>query len=411
MNTLSKENILLLAVMLLSSFGAFSYFPYVSTALVDYLGLSNFSVPTVIAFGMFAGNTLAYIVCLCVKESAIKPALWMGYAMALLAVASMALAKFMPAAPACAIVAGSILLYRFAIGLSANLSRSLQMRFLPRREEKLRIFSYIKLCSSIAGALGPLAGSLVMRTWGFSGVIALSCACFSCALLLLTFVQRAPNATSGIGPVRNSSWWATLRSQPSMVYAIASTALLHYIFEAQIYASISLNIQHNEKNYVDLIALLFASNSLLLIVFVIPILKLVNASTNKFPTIAIGSFMSVLAIVGSSFAHSPLAIVLIAALFTVGEIITPQVMLDMATAGEQPHNAVGAVATFNFLTSGIGMSTGFWLGGVLPALNRPLLASAVWIVIYLAFLAMARYCTLRNSRGWAAHAVPTLSGS
>lgn len=159
----------------------------------------------------------------------------------------------------------------------------------------------------------------------------------------------------------------------------------------------------------DSIALLFASNALLLMLFVIPVLKLVNARQNKFPAMALGSLASVSAIVCSSFVHSKWEIVLISVLFTIGEIITPQILLDMVTDNEQPHNTVGALATFNLLTSGIGLSVGFWLGGWLPTLNRPLLAGAVWCSIYLAFLAMARYCTVRTRQGWGTPAPPALA--
>lgn len=382
--------------MLLSSFGAFSYFPYVSTKLIDYLGLPSLNIATVMAFGMFFGNTLAYIICLRVAEEAIKRVLWAGYAMALLAVASIAVAKLMPTIVAYCVVAGSIMLYRFAIGLSASLSRSLQMRYLPRREAKPLIFSYIKLCSSIAGALGPMAGSLVIQTYGFSGILALSSACFALSLLLLSCVRPPAAVAAGTESARHASLLAVLRSQPPMVFVVASTALLHFIFEAQIYSSIALNIQNNEKNYVDLIALLFSTNSVLLIIFVIPVLKVVNARNSTFSVLAFGSLMSLLSVVFSVFAHTPLEIICIAALFTVGEIITPQVMIDLATDCEQTSKSVGAMATFTFFTSGIGMSLGFWLGGLLPSLGSTLAMSAVWILVYVLFLIMAFYCTTQR---------------
>ncbi len=399
MKNLSKENFLLLGVMLLSSMGAFSFFPYVSTALVGYLGLSNVSMASVIAFGMFTGNTLAYIVCLRIAEPVIKPVLWAGYAMALVAVASIAAAKFTPAVVAFGIVAASITLYRFSIGLSANLSRALQMRYLPRREEKLRIFAYIKLGSSIAGALGPLAGSLAIKLWGFSGVLALSATFFTLALVLLACIPRPAALPDATAAVRSPGLWSTLRSQPPMVFLVATTALLHFIFEAQIYSSISLNIQHNASDYVSLIAVLFGANSLLLIVLVVPVLNIVNARKNKFASLAFGSLLSMVAIVYAYYATTWLEVAVVAALFTIGEIIVPQVLMDMATDGEQQANSVGAVATFNFFTSGIGMSLGFWLGGVVPSLHSPIAVAAVWIGIYLAFLGMARYATSCSQQG------------
>lgn len=390
---MSKDNYLLLGVMLLAALGAFAYFPFVATALVDFLGLRALNMTTVVAVGMFVGNTMAYVVSLTLAPATLKPRLFFGYGLIVASLAAILAAKAAPAALALVIVAASITSYRFAMGLTANVSRTLQLHYLPAREQKLRLFSYIKFCTSVGGAAGPLMGSFAIARFGFTGVLCLSAGLFIGALVLLAAVARrtAGSVSAAVPAAVPRGLLRTLQAQPRMVFLVSLTAMLHFIFEAQIYTAMALHIEQRTPDYVKLVGMMFALNAALLVVLTIPVLKVVNGVRGKYKVLACGSLMSVLALLASPLAGGAVGIALMTLLFTLGEIVTPQILIDMATDVKHGADAGGAIATFNFMTAGIGMSIGFWLGGVLAA--APVLAGAVvWCALYAVFLAAAAIC-------------------
>jgi predicted MFS family arabinose efflux permease len=398
MKEVGRDNLLLLGVMFLSSLGAFSYFPYVTTALVDYLALPALNIGAVLGIAMLVGNTVAYLLSLRMGTASLPNKLYLGYGLTALTLVLVVVAKSLPSLAAVLTVTASLVLYRFAIGITGNASRALQLQYLPDRRDKLSLFSYIKLCASVAGAIGPLLGAYVIERAGFVGVLRLSIALWVLAAALLLPVARPRLARSGPDATAPASIFQALRRQPPVVFYASAAAAVHFIFEAQIYASIPLHIQANNTAYLDLVALLFSSNAVLLVLLVVPVLKLVRRVRSRALCLAGGSLLSVLALMYSPLIRSPQDLLLVSLLFTVGEIVVPQVLIDQVTDCCPEPGALGGVATFNFFTNGVGLSIGYWLGAQVAAAGGRG-AAVLWPALYLLFLALmagALRATLRH---------------
>jgi predicted MFS family arabinose efflux permease len=393
MKLLGRENIYLLVAMTLASTGVFSYFPYVTTALGKYIGLRDFDSTNVVALGILSGNALAYAISLSIPGGRILKYLKVGY---VTAIGSLLLVLLPENTQLMALVifAASIAAFRFSVGITGNVARALQIQYLPAQAGKGLLISYIKLSSSIGGVLGPMLGSYVISAGGFSDLVFMSAGLFALSLSFAVFL-RSPERQSAAPAGKSAQIWRALRTQPSVVYAISISAMIHFLFEAQIYSTMSLNIERHNVGYLDLIGVLFSANAIFLAVLVVPVMSFVNKLENRHWTVLLGSFMSVLGIVGSMFVKSTTSAVLDALLFTAGEIITPQVMLDMITDLNEKEGSLAAIATFNFFTGAIGISLGVWFGGLMS--GRSIGANIIaWISLYVVFAISFAFCRKRH---------------
>lgn len=388
---LGRNNVRLLWVMLVAALAAFCYFPYVTTALAEYLGLRSPDMATLAGLGMVAGNVLAYVASLRIACGAAFRLLRAGYAMLLGALVVMACAKAGTGAATLLMAGASLVLYRFAMALTSNLVRTAQMQLLPDRSAKPSLFSYIKLVTSIGGACGPVLGSLAFAAAGMPAVLMLSGALFACALGLLCRV-RAPLQVQAPMARPATSLGTRVRAQPRRVILLSSAGMLHYVFEAQIYTAIAITLQRNVADFTPLVALLFTGNALLLVVLVVPVLRVCSAWGARHALLAGATLLSCLAAVLAPFIAGPWSVLGVCLLFTLGEIVTPQLLVDMVTDVATDDMAADALATYNLFTSGAGLGLGYWIGGWIAAADSALLGAVVWGVIYLAYVATLLAC-------------------
>jgi MFS family permease len=377
---LSGENFSLLFAMTLASTGAFTFFPYATTALSSFLDFCDAKAISSIAWGNLVGNGVAFVICLCVDEANLLTYLRIGYIGAFISIVSL---LFRPANGMLAIFVlfSCMGLYRFSIGLSGNVSRAVQIKYLHDVSGKSKLISYIKLTSSVGGFFGPLIGSYVLTNDGFQGVIYTSATLFFSSLFV-AFRIKPPRIPLGTTGKRLFDVWRILSSQSRATYALSFTAMIHFIFEAQIYTTMSINIQMGNSSYPKYIAALFSFNAIFLIILLLPIMSLVNRRRNKIPLVLLGSMMSVIGIVFSGYVHSIGAAAADAFIFTIGEIITPQIMFDLVTDLDDEKDVLPAISTFNFFTSALGTGIGYWLSSVVTTMGSEF-GMACWILVYI----------------------------
>lgn len=376
----------LLAAMFFCTVAISSYFPYVSTALSAYLGRPHTDLTTVIAISSVVGNLLALMASASTPRGGRLVRLRWAYVLGAAGVGLLPAGGMMPGL-ALAIAMASITLYRLALGLAGNLSRALQLECLSDSSGKAALFARIKFTTSLAGALGPLVGAYAMSLGGFQMVIAVAVVSFGMAASLVLTVRRDVPA-SAMEPSPSASVWRKLLDQPAAVWHVSLAAMVHYIFEAQIYAAMAIHLQQNSPHYVTLISLMFSLNSVLLIVLVFPVSQVLRRRDYATPLLAAGTLMSCAAVAFSACSNSTVAVIAIALLFTVGELIAPQLLVDMVTDHAKKGDALGAIALFNFLTTGLGISLGYALGGPIATRMTPLGGALAWIGVYALFMGL-----------------------
>jgi MFS family permease len=383
---LPYECICLLGVGLLSSIAAFSYFPFATTVLPTYLGATSAQVAAIIGFAVFAGNVGAYFVSIYSNANNLLQRLRSSLLMIAASLLIMVLAHAAGSTYQAAVATISLIMYRYAIGMVSNTSRALQIKYLPDNISRSKIFSYMKFAAAGGGLIGPILGAAVLGREGFGAVTLASCVMFACCSAALYKLQNT--STANEDKSRRKVGWSGIIRQDSRVYLTSAAGMLHYIFEAQIYTYISLNLKSSSVNGAHLISILFSSNALFLVVLTVPVLHVAGRFGRRRVITAGASLMSLLAIVLSGkFGGAGWAIAL-SFLFTIGEIITPQVLIDIATSYAPGKETIAPIATFNFFTAGVGLSIGYWLGGAAFQHLSYYEAVAMWIAVYSLYLLM-----------------------
>jgi MFS family permease len=388
---LSLESVLLLVISVLFSSATFSLQPYLTTVVATHVGISGQGMASAIATATVVGTVIAYIASLGLHKFSLNDRLLWAYFLIAGSVVVIISCKVGGSGFGLSCLLSGLVTYRFCVGFISNLSRSLQMSYTPEPLKRLRLLSFMKLATGLGGCLGPLLGYAIIRYYNVIDLIVSICILFVLSATLTVFLKSRSFSNSNPLDAR-PGLWRSITSQPSSVILLSFTAMIQFIFEAQIYSSVSLFIKINSKNYVELISILFSSNAVLLLILVMPLLFVVDKIFSRRNAILLGSFSSISGIICAPFIRGDLSTIGVALLLTIGEIIVPQLLLESISMNKNRADELSAIATYNIMTSGVGMSIGYWLGGIIPNIFQPSTNAGFWIFVYFVFVVMLYNC-------------------
>ncbi|ADU68025.1 major facilitator superfamily MFS_1 [Pantoea sp. At-9b] len=274
----------------------------------------------------------------------------------------------------------SLIIFRFSISYSSNLIKTLQLKDIKAKKDRSCMLGYIKVTTSVGGALGPILGSFLFNQYNVIALLFFSAILFFLSALLILLLT---SKTHGVEPARVKG--ESLFRMPRDVFFLCLIALIHFVFEAQIYAFMAISVEKNNHEAAFL-PLMFSVNAILLITLTIPVLNVIRRwRVNSVTAILFGSFLSLISIITSPYCHSSISILVITLLFTLGEIITPQIILQKISQSDNHHEILKFLSTYNLMTFGVGLTFGYFLSSWAVSLQKPLYSSLAFICVY-AFL-------------------------
>lgn len=271
----------------------------------------------------------------------------------------------------------SLITFRFSISYTSNLIKTLQLKDIKTETVRASMLGYIKVTTSVGGALGPICGSFLINQYNVIVLLFFSAALFLLSALLISLLT---SETHGVVPTRVKG--ASLFRMPRDVFLLCLIALVHFVFEAQIYAFMAISVEKNNPASAFL-PLMFSVNAILLITLTIPVLNVIRRwRVNSVIAIIFGSFCSLISIIASPYCHSSASILVITSLFTLGEIITPQIILQKISQSDNHHEILKFLSTYNLMTFGAGLTIGYFLSSWAVSLQKPLYSSLAFICVY-----------------------------
>ncbi|MCW1834048.1 MAG: MFS transporter [Pantoea ananatis] len=379
---MSRTNHILLFVMLLSCISMFSFFPFLVTLLTEHYQFSAADIGGMMTAGVISGNLSSVFICLFISKRIYKS----SFVLSLL-LFSVSLTGFYLAGSVrdvffqYFVLLFCIIFYRLSVGVYYNISRAYQIHALSNEAEKLRLFSNIKFVNSIGGGLGPLIGQLVINYGGYD-TLSLFCASVFIVSALLVFIFAPGISLTTENRHAEKLFEGALTVVRDKVFVLFSIgAMLHFIFEAQIYTFISLKIK--DISIENGVAYLFTLNSVFLVILsviggrVLGILKKIP----KILLISLGSFLSCLSLLVVPLINGYAGLAVVALLFSLGEYLVPQLAIDLVT--DSTENTLQRITFFNFMTSAVGLGIGFSYGTYLYSLKNMMLVNSGWIIVFL----------------------------
>lgn len=400
MRELTRQNQLLLLATLFFSAGAFAYFPYVTTSFADFVGMDGQSITSIVAVATIASNVLAFLVSVFLPSGSSKARLIGAYVVIVASICLPLLLRLPDGAAEFWLVALAISAYRFSVAFISNFTRFLQLESMAEGGDKLKLLSYMKFSFSLGSAAGPVIGYVGLRLGGIHGLVSISSTLFVLAVLLIAAVREPPRAIAETPAAAPSTLQKLPLSRPNPAVLVISAAAMTYCFlEAQIYAYIVLSIKNVAPDFERLVSLLFTANAIILIAFLLPTANRISRIRRKWALLSLAGLTSLASVLYAPFVASEWEVVAVALLLTIGEIVIPQVLLDMATDPELGGSRLNAIATFNFFTAGLGMSVGLWIGGIAASRMSLVEASLLWLAVYLLFVLLAYFgCRVSQAR-------------
>ncbi len=272
-----------------------------------------------------------------------------------------------------------LLLYRFSLGIYFTYSRVLQLEYLVNQSDTTKLFAYIKMVNSLGGAMGPLIGALMLKLAGFQGVLFFSLLCFLISACLVVRVISTPTTTKKTE--RQPMLLSFRVNKKTLLIGIAS--FFHFIFEAQIYTYFTLMIKQNYHEYTAVISSIFTLNSILLIFMTIKVINLVARIKNYSFQYTLGIGASCVALVLFTFQAESLPwLYFCILLFTLGEIIAPQVSVIAISNEKDPTKLKANMSFYNLCTSSLGLGVGSYLGVYIFGLGVGSIAIFTWFLIF-----------------------------
>ena len=370
---MTRINYLLLGVMFLAWLGMSCFFPYVIPMFNLKMGVTSSFIGFYMGMGVFLGNISSLFLSLRTKVNYERNLLVLSLCCFILSVSSF----LFP----CIIVDNYfkflwILLfasvYRFSCGIYFNASRALQISTIADEIERLKLLSYIKVVNSVAVGLGPIIGCYAIKSGGYNRLNLISLIFFSLAFIMLLFIRN--KKTININKLKLQS-----EKRNFTFYLVCVAAMLHFIFEAQIYSYMTMRLIKN--NHTLLVPTLFTVNAITLISLGVVMSKFTHFMKKNIYLIIFGSSMSVISILLINFAQTNSFVIIVSILFSIGEFLTPQLTLDLVS--NVGKSKLANISIFNFLTSGIGFGLGFFIGGIMLDFKRVYYSFITLGLIYL----------------------------
>ena len=370
---------LLFFSMSLCCIGMFIFYPYFVAEITGYSGISDQDVSVIMLSALFVGNILAFLFTnFRVSGSLSKDFI---YTVSFLTL-SMAMLFFSPFVKSASVllVVGGLTVYRAGIGSYFAVSRMIGLDCWHENRPREELFAWFKTVNSTSSALGAYLGSVIIDSWGFGTAMVISSVFFLAAIsvIYLNSTGRAVHDNEAKPVVKKPLFTLTA---PTFWFSFAGAC--HFVFEAQIYTLIVLSVKQNFLEYTGVVRNIFILNSLLLIVFSVPILNFMSKIRSKLVPYIFGTCCSAAAVIMMPLAGSDVALVMgLILVFTVGEIIAPQILISEVTDCDEGQLRSG-ISVFNIATKAIGMSVGSYMGIYIYNQHNVNISTMVWLVILL----------------------------
>lgn len=376
---MSRANNILLFVMLISCVGMFSFFPFLVSILTGHYSFSAADVGVMMSAGVIAGNILSMAICLYLREDKYKFYFTISLMLFALSILGMLFKKeYIGDYGYFILIISCVIIYRMSVGIYYNISRAYQIAILDDRNKKLDLFLKIKFVNSLGGGIGPVVGQLMLNYGGHEALFVFCAAIFILSAGIVTCFIPGIGKSQGNQPAPVYLGLSkVLRDRRFVLLSVG--AMLHYIFEAQIYTFITLQMIDN--SIANVVAYVFTLNSIFLIAFSIAGERMV-AQIESIPKILLlgtGSALSCVSLILTPLVTDYIGLTVVVFLFSIGEYLVPQLAVDLIT--DQSDQNLQRITLFNFMTSAVGLGIGFMLGSYLFDLNSGFIASVMWITI------------------------------
>lgn len=342
--------------------------PLIAVHYVDRLGWAAAAIGVILAVRQFTQQGLGVFTGMWADRVGVKGLICVGVLLRAFGFALMAWADTFP------LLLLSALFAAFGGALFESPGRAAAV-VLTEPETRSRYFALQGAASSIGTAVGPLAGTFLLR-FSFQWVALASASLYVIAFLLVAIwlpspptVRRDDKLAAGVQ--------AALHDRPFMTFTLLAAGL--WFMWVQFSVAVPLRAT-DISGTVDVVGWIYLLNAGMSIVLQVPLVSLLSRWLPSIPMLGIGMLVMAAGLGGVALAHTTLALLGCMAIFITGQLLAMPSQ-QTATADLADPNALGSYFGVGMLALAVGGGIGNYAGGALYDLGQARAMPALpWII-------------------------------
>lgn len=370
-----------LVVLLIDTFlmwgGFFMVIPLISVNYVDKLGWAATSVGLVLGLRQLTQQGLTVFGGALADRVGAKGLIWMGMCIRTVGFAMMAWATTFPLLLISSVVAA-------LGGALFDSPRMAAITALTDETNRSRFFSLAGVVGGLGMTVGPLAGSLLIKT-SFSLVALIAAGCFLVACIATVLFLPSVQVSTERGSLGSGIGMA-LRDQPFVILTILSMGF--WFMWVQLTISLPL-VAQTISGTSDAVGWIYALNSGMTVLLQYPLLRLAERWLRPLPILTLGTACMAVGLGFVAIANTLPTLLLCVAVFSIGALLAMPSHQTVTASYANPA-ALGSYFGVSSLALAIGGGLGNVTGGFLYDWGLQVqMPSIIWLVACAVGLAAA----------------------